>query len=93
MGAYIDPSELGNVPEESCEYELKSVLIHRGGAHGGHYHAYIQDECREGNWHLKMPEEFLPEPKVIEKKTFDPKEHMSEEEKKQFEERKEVKDQ
>ena len=25
-------------------YELKSIVIHRGGAHGGHYYAYIKDD-------------------------------------------------
>ena len=31
-------------------YELFSVVVHRGGAHGGHYHALIRDlECR-GIW-------------------------------------------
>jgi uncharacterized UBP type Zn finger protein len=33
-------------------YELKSIIIHRGGPYGGHYHAYIQDELGEGDWHL-----------------------------------------
>lgn len=26
---------------EDAVYELKSIIIHRGGAYGGHYHAYI----------------------------------------------------
>jgi hypothetical protein len=30
-------------------YELYSVVIHRGGAHGGHYHAYIRDNYREAS--------------------------------------------
>jgi hypothetical protein len=65
------------------------VIIHRGGAYGGHYHAFIQDELKEGNWHLEMPEQFLAEPVKIEKKTFNPKDHMTDEQIKQMEEGKE----
>ncbi|XP_064614511.1 ubiquitin carboxyl-terminal hydrolase 40-like [Liolophura sinensis] len=36
-------------------FELFSVVIHRGGAHGGHYHAYIRDIHALGNW--TSPEE------------------------------------
>ena len=39
------------VPDELM-YELKSIVIHRGGAYGGHYFAYIKDDLNEGNWHL-----------------------------------------
>jgi len=31
-------------------YELFSVLIHSGGAYGGHYYAYIKD-VETGKWH------------------------------------------
>ncbi len=34
----------------SMEYELYSVVIHRGAAHGGHYHSYIRDLRGEGVW-------------------------------------------
>lgn len=31
-------------PESSfLLYDLFSIVIHQGGAHGGHYHAYIRD--------------------------------------------------
>ena len=43
--------------QESCEctdYELFSVVIHRGGAHGGHYHAIIKDVDHLGNWSLPV---------------------------------------
>jgi ubiquitin carboxyl-terminal hydrolase 40 len=26
----------------SSKYELKAIIIHRGGAYGGHYHAYVR---------------------------------------------------
>jgi len=31
-------------------YELFSVVVHRGGAHGGHYHALIRDIEGRGTW-------------------------------------------
>ncbi|CDW84271.1 ubiquitin carboxyl-terminal hydrolase 40 [Stylonychia lemnae] len=69
-------------------YELKSIIIHRGGAYGGHYYAYIQDELQEGDWHLQMPEQFSKEPKVVEKVKYDPKKFMTEEQIKAEEEAK-----
>lgn len=32
-------------------YQLAGVLIHRGGAYGGHYYAYIRS-FEDGEWHL-----------------------------------------
>lgn len=34
---------------EQVEYELFSIMIHSGGAHGGHYFAYIKDFASK-NW-------------------------------------------
>jgi hypothetical protein len=62
------------------------VIIHRGGAYGGHYHAYIQDELKEGNWHIQMPAHFEKEPTQVTKKAFNPKDHMTEEQIKKMEE-------
>lgn len=84
MSAHLDPESV-EIPE-NCIYELKSVIIHRGGAYGGHYHAYIQDELGEGVWHLEMPAEFKKEPEVVTKKAFNPKDHMTEEQLKKLEE-------
>jgi ubiquitin C-terminal hydrolase len=39
VSPFLDP-EAVEIPE-NCQYELKSVIIHRGGAYGGHYHAYV----------------------------------------------------
>jgi len=36
-------------------YWLKAIIIHSGGAYGGHYHAYIHDYAGEGNWDLNIP--------------------------------------
>lgn len=77
MAEYLDAEAIED--PENTHYELKTILIHSGGAYGGHYHAYIQDDLKEGNWHLKMPEQFKEEPSVFEKKKFNPKEFMTEE--------------
>jgi ubiquitin C-terminal hydrolase len=58
--------EEGQVPEELM-YELKSIIIHRGGAYGGHYFAYIKDDLKEGNWHLDEVDQSQLIEKPIEK--------------------------
>lgn len=81
LAEYLDEQSIidnGSFSPDSTIYELKSIIIHRGSAHGGHYHAYIQDELKEGNWHLTMPEQFIAQPKPIEKKKeYDPKDFMT----------------
>lgn len=47
------------------QYELKSIVIHRGGAMGGHYHAYIRDDLVQGNWDVQLPSEFEEEPREV----------------------------
>ncbi|KAM9550156.1 ubiquitin carboxyl-terminal hydrolase 40 isoform 3-T4 [Guaruba guarouba] len=34
-------------------YELFSVIIHKGGCYGGHYHVYVRDVDELGNWQLQ----------------------------------------
>ena len=41
-----------NLDPDETKYELKAIIIHRGGAYGGHYLAYIKDDQNEGNWDL-----------------------------------------
>ena len=36
------------------KYDLFAVLIHRGDAYGGHYHTYIRDTLKEGDWEVLM---------------------------------------
>jgi ubiquitin carboxyl-terminal hydrolase 40 len=68
MYKYTKEAEEGKeVDSELTTYELKSIIIHRGGAYGGHYHAYIKDSLKEGCWDLKMPEEFEKDPTSQEK--------------------------
>ena len=39
MSPYLEP-DTSEKPEDTI-YELKSIIIHRGGPYGGHYHAFI----------------------------------------------------
>uniref|UniRef100_A0A4W3HWR1 Ubiquitin carboxyl-terminal hydrolase n=1 Tax=Callorhinchus milii TaxID=7868 RepID=A0A4W3HWR1_CALMI len=42
--------EQGDLEDVEFEYELFSVIIHKGGCYGGHYHAYIKDIDQLGTW-------------------------------------------
>lgn len=46
--------EIPNIDPSENEYELMAVIIHRGTAYQGHYHAYIRDVANEGNWETLM---------------------------------------
>ncbi|XP_068803827.1 ubiquitin carboxyl-terminal hydrolase 40 isoform X5 [Struthio camelus] len=46
-------------------YELFSVIIHKGGCYGGHYHVYIRDVDELGNWQLQEEEGNIIEDKVL----------------------------
>ncbi|XP_035426066.1 ubiquitin carboxyl-terminal hydrolase 40 isoform X3 [Cygnus atratus] len=46
-------------------YELFSVIIHKGGCYGGHYHVYIKDVDELGNWQLQEDEDRLIEHKAL----------------------------
>lgn len=35
-------------------YDLFSVIIHKGGCYGGHYHVYIKDVDHLGNWQCQV---------------------------------------
>ncbi|XP_059023650.1 ubiquitin carboxyl-terminal hydrolase 40 isoform X4 [Mustela lutreola] len=37
-------------------YDLFSVIIHKGGCYGGHYHVYIKDVDHLGNWQFQEEE-------------------------------------
>ncbi|XP_005097820.1 ubiquitin carboxyl-terminal hydrolase 40 [Aplysia californica] len=60
-GRFTFPMELDMKPyseKEVCAnsdgiYELFSVVVHRGGAYGGHYFAYIRDIDSLGHWDLQ----------------------------------------
>ncbi|XP_062434710.1 ubiquitin carboxyl-terminal hydrolase 40 isoform X3 [Rhea pennata] len=41
-------------------YELFSVIIHKGGCYGGHYHVYIRDVDELGNWQLQEESKQMP---------------------------------
>ena len=71
MGKYLADDAKVGVDEENFKYELKSIVIHRGGAYGGHYYAYIKDDMTEGKWHLEKQEMFDDKPVEIVKKKFE----------------------
>ncbi|NXP21248.1 UBP40 hydrolase, partial [Scytalopus superciliaris] len=52
--------EQTEMAESEYMYELFSVIIHKGGCYGGHYHVYIRDVDELGNWQLPEEEEGLP---------------------------------
>ncbi|XP_037380149.1 ubiquitin carboxyl-terminal hydrolase 40 isoform X2 [Talpa occidentalis] len=47
---FCEQSELDDV---DYIYDLFSVIIHRGGCYGGHYHVYIRDVDHLGNWQFQ----------------------------------------
>ena len=56
------------------KYELKAVVVHRGGPYGGHYFAYMKDDLGQGNWNINMPEKFDERPTEKEVKQEETKE-------------------
>uniref|UniRef100_I3IYH6 Ubiquitin carboxyl-terminal hydrolase n=1 Tax=Oreochromis niloticus TaxID=8128 RepID=I3IYH6_ORENI len=42
--------EQGDGDDSDYSYELFSVIIHKGGCYGGHYHVYIKDVDKLGRW-------------------------------------------
>lgn len=52
LGANTTMSGDSSSAQNKCSqtYELFSVVVHRGGAHGGHYHALICDLEGRGTW-------------------------------------------
>jgi hypothetical protein len=42
-------------------YDLFAVVMHSGGPHSGHYHAYIRDMMGEGRW-VPAADVILPAP-------------------------------
>ncbi|XP_062498465.1 ubiquitin carboxyl-terminal hydrolase 40 isoform X3 [Pezoporus occidentalis] len=46
-------------------YELFSVIIHKGGCYGGHYHVYVRDVDELGNWQLQEEEDKVIEDKAL----------------------------
>ncbi|XP_072539370.1 ubiquitin carboxyl-terminal hydrolase 40 isoform X2 [Salminus brasiliensis] len=59
-------SEQSDLPDSEFHYELFSVIIHKGGCYGGHYHVYIKDLDQLGHW--EAPEEDVKEKLKVQKK-------------------------
>ncbi|XP_058521113.1 ubiquitin carboxyl-terminal hydrolase 40 isoform X4 [Ochotona princeps] len=47
---FCEQSEMDDL---DCMYDLYSVIIHKGGCYGGHYHVYIKDIDHLGNWQFQ----------------------------------------
>ncbi|XP_073928127.1 ubiquitin carboxyl-terminal hydrolase 40 isoform X5 [Castor canadensis] len=45
--------EQSELDDSEYTYDLFSVIIHRGGCYGGHYHVYIKDVDHLGNWQFQ----------------------------------------
>ncbi|KAM4626151.1 ubiquitin carboxyl-terminal hydrolase 40 [Discoglossus pictus] len=45
--------EQNHLEDSSDTYDLFSVIIHKGGCYGGHYHVYIRDVDELGQWDCK----------------------------------------
>ena len=55
VSKYLEPTPEAQAQKEDPDlvnYELKAIVIHRGGPYGGHYHAYIRDDLKVGVWNL-----------------------------------------
>jgi ubiquitin carboxyl-terminal hydrolase 40 len=83
-----DEAKIVNDTEDKYMFELKSIVIHRGGAHGGHYFSYIKDDLNEGNWYLEKDIKVEETPDEIKRKGYIPEDHMSEQQLKELEEEK-----
>lgn len=66
---------------DETKYELKSIIIHRGGAYGGHYWAYIKDDLQEGDWYLQLNDYYEDKPTEIKRKKFDATDYMTDQQK------------
>ncbi|XP_072496819.1 ubiquitin carboxyl-terminal hydrolase 40 isoform X3 [Notamacropus eugenii] len=48
--------EQSELDDSEYLYDLFSVIIHKGGCYGGHYHVYIKDVDQLGNWQFEEDE-------------------------------------
>ncbi|KAM6178424.1 ubiquitin carboxyl-terminal hydrolase 40 [Rhynchocyon petersi] len=48
--------EQSELDDSEYTYDLFSVIIHKGGCYGGHYHVYIKDVDHLGNWQFQEKE-------------------------------------
>nr|XP_032627114.1 ubiquitin carboxyl-terminal hydrolase 40 isoform X4 [Chelonoidis abingdonii] len=66
--------EQTHLEDSEYMYELFSVIIHKGGCYGGHYHVYIKDVDALGNWQLQEEESKLMTEEKVQKDTENIKE-------------------
>ena len=70
MSKYVSTEVLQSASKDELVYELKSIVIHRGGAYGGHYFAYIKDDLGVGNWHVEKLDKFEDKPVEVTTKEY-----------------------
>jgi ubiquitin C-terminal hydrolase len=70
MSPYVSPELLQSASQDELVYELKSIVIHRGGAYGGHYYAYIKDDLGIGNWDVEKLDRFEDKPVEVTTKGY-----------------------
>ena len=63
MSAFTDSEHVNKLTSDELIYELKAIVIHRGGPYGGHYYAYMKDDLKQGNWNRNIPTQFDEKPK------------------------------
>jgi ubiquitin C-terminal hydrolase len=44
LNPFLDEEAFQTAKPDEAKYELKAIIIHRGGPYGGHYYAYIKDD-------------------------------------------------
>ena len=81
MSKYVSPELLLNATEDDLIYELKSIVIHRGGCYGGHYYAYIKDDYGVGSWHVELPEQYEDKPSEKTRKGFNQEDYLTDQQK------------
>ena len=54
MSKYMTDDSKKELSEDELIYELKSIVVHSGSAHGGHYYAYAKDDMNQGNHYLEV---------------------------------------
>ena len=79
LTSFLDEEAFQSTKPDDARYELKAIVVHRGGPYGGHYYAYIKDDLGQGNWDLEIPQVFAAKPL---EKTVEPAKTPDEPEKK-----------
>ena len=75
LSCFLDEETFETSKPEDAKFELKAIVVHRGGPYGGHYYAYIKDDLGKGKWDLEIPQQFQDKPS---EKTVEPAKPLEE---------------